>query len=87
MTRLAIKCSALDKLIGGGLEPKIITEIYGEAGTGKTNICLQASRESAARGKKVAYIGEISPSILENWEFEMPVAAFELNLTELFLSL
>ena len=56
MTRLAIKCSSVDKLIGGGLEPNIITEIYGEAGTGKTNICLQAARECAHHGKKVAYI-------------------------------
>jgi len=56
MTRLAIKCSSLDKIIGGGLEPKIITEIYGEAGTGKTNICLQAARECAHHGKKIAYI-------------------------------
>jgi phenylalanyl-tRNA synthetase beta chain len=35
-------------------------------------------------GRKVAYIGEISPAVLANWELEMPVAAFELNLTELF---
>ncbi len=34
-------------------------------------------------GKKVAYIGEISPSVLENWEIDVPVTAFELNLTEL----
>lgn len=34
--------------------------------------------------KKVAYVGELSPSVLENWELEMPVVAFELNLTELF---
>ena len=36
------------------------------------------------KGKKVAYIGEISPKVLENWELDMPVAAFELNLSELF---
>lgn len=35
-------------------------------------------------GKPVAYIGEISPVVLNNWDLEMPVAAFELNLTELF---
>ena len=34
--------------------------------------------------KKVAYIGEIHPSVLNNFELEMPVAAFELNLTEIF---
>ncbi|MBU4493113.1 MAG: phenylalanine--tRNA ligase subunit beta [Nanoarchaeota archaeon] len=35
-------------------------------------------------GKKLAYIGEISPEVITNWELEMPVAALELNLTELF---
>ncbi len=35
-------------------------------------------------GKKVAYLGEISPKVLENWDLEYPVAVFELNVTELF---
>lgn len=56
MTRLSIQCSPLDKLLGGGLEQRIITELFGEAGTGKTNVCLQAARECALSGKKVAYI-------------------------------
>jgi len=34
--------------------------------------------------KDVAYIGEINPQVLSNFNLEMPVAAFELNLTELF---
>ncbi len=34
--------------------------------------------------KKLAYIGEISPEVITNWELEMPVAALELNLTELY---
>lgn len=38
-----------------------------------------------ANNKKVAYIGEIHPLVLSNWGIEMPVAALELNLTELFL--
>lgn len=38
----------------------------------------------AVKGKNVAYIGEISPEILSNWELEMPVAALELNLSEIF---
>ncbi len=35
-------------------------------------------------GKKMAYIGEISPEVITNWELDMPVAALELNLTELY---
>lgn len=37
--------------------------------------------------KKVAYIGELSPIVLDNFSLEMPVCAFELNLTELFENL
>ena len=51
-----LSCPPLDDLLGGGIEEKTITEIFGEAGTGKTNVCLQAARECANTGKKVAYI-------------------------------
>ena len=36
------------------------------------------------KGKKVAYLGELNPEVLLNWGLEMPIAALELNLTELF---
>jgi phenylalanyl-tRNA synthetase beta chain len=35
-------------------------------------------------GKKVGYIGEINPKVIYNFNLEMPVIAFELNITELF---
>lgn len=56
MHKLKLQCNPLDDLLGGGIENKSITEIYGEAGTGKTNFCLQAARECANTGKKVAYV-------------------------------
>jgi DNA repair protein RadB len=56
MTRLSLRCPPLDELLGGGLESGIITRIYGEAGSGKTNFCLQAARECVRSKKKVAYI-------------------------------
>jgi DNA repair protein RadB len=56
MNILSLKCQPLDALLGGGLESGIITRVYGEAGTGKTNLCLQAARECVLSGKKVAYI-------------------------------
>ena len=56
MKRLRLKCQPLDDLLSGGIDSNSITELYGEAGSGKTNICLQASRECAINGKKVAYI-------------------------------
>jgi len=36
------------------------------------------------KDKKVAYIGEISPEVLEKFKLEMPVVGFELNLTDLY---
>jgi phenylalanyl-tRNA synthetase beta chain len=35
-------------------------------------------------GVKVAYLGEISPIVLENWQLEVPAVGLELNLTALF---
>lgn len=37
----------------------------------------------SVKGKDVAYIGEIDPQVIANFKLEMPVVAFELNLTEL----
>lgn len=34
--------------------------------------------------KKMGYIGEINPKVLDAFNLELPVAAMELNLTELF---
>jgi phenylalanyl-tRNA synthetase beta chain len=34
--------------------------------------------------KEVAYIGELSPVVIKNFDLNVPVAGFELNLTELF---
>jgi len=43
--------------LGGGIECGSVTLLYGEAGTGKTNICLQAAFSLIEReGKKVAYV-------------------------------
>lgn len=35
-------------------------------------------------GKDIAYVGEIHPEVLNNFEIEMPVSALELNISELF---
>ena len=56
MTRVPIGSAALDDLLGGGLEGGAITLLFGEAGTGKTNICLQVARNVALAGKKVVFI-------------------------------
>lgn len=56
MTFLSLGCQPLDGLLGGGLESGVITRIYGEAGSGKTNFCLQAARQCISSGRKVAYV-------------------------------
>ncbi len=34
--------------------------------------------------KGIAYIGELSPFVLQNWDINMPVSCFELNMTDLY---
>ena len=54
--RIPTGCSSLDDLLGGGLESGSVTLLYGEAGTGKTNFCLQTAYNMVKSGMKVAYI-------------------------------
>ena len=56
MNRIPLGCSQVDRLLGGGIEKGSVTLVYGEAGSGKTNICLQLARNMAIQGEKVAYI-------------------------------
>jgi DNA repair protein RadB len=53
---LATTCPALDALLDGGLESDAITLVFGEGGSGKTNLALQCAREAAKAGKRVAYV-------------------------------
>ncbi|MHC1601530.1 MAG: DNA repair and recombination protein RadA [Candidatus Nezhaarchaeales archaeon] len=41
VARITTGSKNLDKLLGGGIETQIITEFYGEYGSGKTQICHQ----------------------------------------------
>ena len=50
-------------MLDGGVESQAITEVFGEAGTGKTNFCLQAARECANLGNKVVFIDSEGVSI------------------------
>ncbi len=62
--RVSTGSGLVDELLNGGLEKGIITNIYGESGTGKTNLCVQAAATVAEKGEKVAYIdteGGFSP--------------------------
>jgi len=56
VAHLSTGSKALDDLLEGGLEGGAITLFFGEAGSGKTNICLQVTSLVALSGKKVIYI-------------------------------
>ncbi|WP_214020862.1 DNA repair and recombination protein RadB [Methanoculleus sp.] len=47
---------ALDDLLGGGLERRTITQIYGEPASGKSTLCLMAAVSSLRSGNSVVYI-------------------------------
>jgi DNA repair protein RadB len=53
--RLSSKTKVLDELLSGGIENGVITNFYGPAGSGKTNICLLFTLSALAKGK-VAYV-------------------------------
>lgn len=54
--KVPMGCGCVDDLLGGGFEAGAITQIFGEAGSGKTNMCLQLARNVILSGKKVIYI-------------------------------
>ncbi len=55
-TRYSSGCKNIDELLGGGFESRTVTQLYGEAGSGKTNICLQVAIGCAKTGKAVVFI-------------------------------
>ncbi|HOT07109.1 MAG: DNA repair and recombination protein RadB [Methanosaeta sp. PtaB.Bin039] len=56
LQRLPSGCPGLDLLLGGGFEAGIITQLYGQSATGKTNIILQLAVQAVARGWRVIFI-------------------------------
>src|SRR6185436_10645645 len=53
---LATGCPSLDALLDGGLERDAITLVFGEGGSGKTNLALQCARAAARAGLRTAYV-------------------------------
>lgn len=46
----------MDGLLGGGLHKGLITQLYGESGTGKTQLCMQIMLGAAHNGSNSFYI-------------------------------
>ena len=55
-TKYSSGCRSVDRLLGGGFESGAVTQLYGEAGSGKTNLCLQAAVKCAKAGRSVIFI-------------------------------
>lgn len=71
--RLSTKCEAVDSLLNGGIESGIVTNFFGESGTGKTNICVQLTATVAEGGDTAIYIdteGGFSPERFEQMASE-----------------
>lgn len=54
--RVSTGNQALDDLLGGGLERRTITQIYGEPASGKSTLCLMAAVANIRFGNSVVYI-------------------------------
>ncbi len=54
--KLPTGVAGIDRLLGGGLEPDGLTELYGEGGSGKTLLCLEAAVRVAFADRWVFYI-------------------------------
>ncbi len=54
--RLPTGIASVDRLLGGGLEPDCVTEIYGEGGSGKTLFCLELAVRVARANRWAFYV-------------------------------
>ncbi len=54
--RLPTGIASVDRLLGGGLETDVVTELYGEGGSGKTLFCLDVAARVAREGRWVLYV-------------------------------
>ncbi len=62
VTKISLGCKSLDNLLGGGIETQAITEVYGQFGSGKTQIGFQLAvnaqlpKEQGGLGGRVIWI-------------------------------
>ena len=81
MDKLPSGSRILDNMLLGGYETDIITTIYGPAGSGKTNLCILCSINTARLGKKVIYVDTENNFSLER--FKQICSAINLNYAKI----
>jgi circadian clock protein KaiC len=57
---LATGIPNLDRVLGGGFPAEDVLLVLGQAGTGKTTLCLQMLCHAARRGQNVVYVSTVS---------------------------
>ena len=62
--KIPVGCG-IDEILGGGVEPRVITQIYGPAGVGKTNLCLQLLVNCIKLGRKAVFVDTEGGSSLD----------------------
>lgn len=70
----------MDRFLGGGIPTGIVTFLYGEVATGKTELSLRIAAETSRRGYAVIYVdsdGTLSPRRLEWLRDDMGGKGFE----------
>jgi len=53
---LSVKCEEIDNLLGGGLKPECLYEVYGAFGSGKTQFSLALTVEAVRAEKNVVWV-------------------------------
>ncbi|TAJ45724.1 DNA repair and recombination protein RadB [Methanofollis fontis] len=56
LSRLSTGSAPLDDLLGGGLERRTITQVYGEPGSGKSTLAIMAAVSCLRGGESVVFI-------------------------------
>ena len=54
--KLPLGIGCLDNLLDGGFDRGVINQVYGQGGTGKTNVAMQLAVSATLSGEKVIYI-------------------------------
>lgn len=54
--KIPLGVSCIDELTAGGIEPEVITELYGEGGAGKTNLSMQFAISVIKSGGQALYL-------------------------------
>lgn len=56
---LPIGCKAIDNLLGGGIHYGMVTDIYGESGAGKTQLCFTICARSAEYFRNLPHVSVV----------------------------